>query len=75
MPKYKNDDENKYFPAMITILIVIAVAISTFVISILPDSKEEVGEDIGIEKVDPVDAVFPTSEPSVAPPTAPPVSP
>jgi len=75
MPKYREGEENTYFPTIIAILIVIAVAVSTFVISILPDSKEEVSEDIGIETVNPPADSFPTEEPALIAPIAPPVSP
>lgn len=80
MPKYKKGDENKYFTTVIAALIIIAVAIATFVYSLLKSGPEDVG-GILLENVDGVTTAnpsgglaTPTSEPFVAPPTTPPPS-
>lgn len=79
MPSYRDNEEKKYFPTMIAALAVIAVAIASFVISILfsTDNQLEpilIGGSDGMVTVDPGEAgIFPTSEPYVIPPENPPL--
>ncbi len=78
MPNYQNGDENSYFPVVIAALIVIAVAIASFVMSFLfgtDDLLESIliGDSKGVVTVNPgTSGVFPTSEPNVIPPDTPP---
>ncbi len=71
-PKYSEGDEKSYLPTVIAILIVIAVAISTFVISILPATERNLDSDLGIESVSPTNESFPSGPPEIAPPDSPP---
>ncbi len=77
MPKYKKGDEKEYFPKLIAILIVIAIAIGTFIVSLITGGEKQVLEDAFIEKsdegVNPTAAgPFPKSQPNVAAPGYPP---
>ena len=78
MPKYKAGDENRYFPTMIAALIVIAIALATFVVTFLFGTDKNLDEVLignmeGISTADPGEAMtFPTAEPNLIPPENPP---
>lgn len=66
--KYQKGDENSYFPAVIAGLLVIAVALATFVVNLVrvaDRSLDEViiGEESGEVTVDPGNGPFPETAP------------
>lgn len=77
MPKYKPGEEKTYIPTVIAILVVITIAIASFIYSIITRTEKPILEDAFIEEtgdgVNPTsNGPFPTSEPNVAAPTFPP---
>ncbi len=78
MPQYKKGDEKKFFPTVIAALIVAAVAIASFIYSVVKngdDSKigQPLDNDSSIIKLNPgSDLQTPTTAPSVPTPTTPP---
>lgn len=69
MPKYKEGDENKYFPSVIAILFVIAVALGTFIVSLISQGDENLDpvtlqiDEQGLIHVNPGPGMIPDSAP------------
>ena len=78
MPKYKNGDEKKYFPGIVAALIVIALAVASFVYSLITAGEKERLEEEYIEAdggIDPSgNMTFPTKEPNLVQPIMPPTN-
>lgn len=69
--KYKKGDENKYFPAVIAGLVVVAVALASFVVSLVKNADQNldevvIGEEDDQVIVDPGLGPFPTMPPEEA---------
>lgn len=71
----KWDSHKKYFAIIYSALIIIAIAVSTFIYSLLKTEPEDLVETSYVENVngiDPSGGAFPNGPPNVAPPKAPP---
>ncbi len=80
MPDYVKGEEKKYFSILIAALIIIALAIGSFIYALVTNNEKENLEEILIEndngtiKLSPGPGLAtPTSEPNIPQPTAPPV--
>lgn len=77
MPTYQENSERKYFPAVIGGLIVIAIAIASFIISILKQNDANIAPFVfdqvdGTMYVNPGGGFVPNGEPHVDDPANPP---
>lgn len=77
MAKYKTGDEKSYIPTVIAVLVVISLAIATFIYSLITGTEKPILEDAFIEEtgngVNPgSNSPFPSAAPDVAAPAFPP---
>ncbi|MEK7672259.1 MAG: hypothetical protein AAB373_00085 [Patescibacteria group bacterium] len=76
MPKYQTGDEKKYFSGIVAALIVISIAVASFIYSLIAGGEKNRLEEEYIETeggIDPSGNMgFPTQAPNIVQPTMPP---
>jgi hypothetical protein len=79
MPQYQDGDEKKYFATVIAALVIIAIAVATFIFSLVRSDKDDflefLVEDVnGVPHVSPGPGMpVPDGPPNIPPPTSPPL--